>query len=152
MSLGSFISGFVPMLRLGSFNFSLNMAVFQEMRRSAEYKWPEQDRIGQAPALQFVGLGAETISLPGVIYPEWRGSAAAMAQLREMAAAGQPYLLIDAGGNIYGRWVITQVDETRSAFAGFTVPRKIEFDVTLKRFDGADSNALVNLITQALGQ
>lgn len=157
MSLGSFISGFVPMLMLGNFRFSLNNAVFQEMRRTAEFKWPSQDRVGQRPALQFTGMGEDTIVLPGVIYPEWRGSAAAMANLRVMASKGQPYLLLDAGGNIYGRWVITNVEESRGAFAGFAVPRKIEFSVTLQHFDGdGDGNALDNLlataITGALGQ
>ncbi|MDT9046428.1 MULTISPECIES: phage tail protein [Enterobacteriaceae] len=150
MSLGGMISGFVPMLRLGDFNFSLHIAVAQEMRRRAEYKWPSQERFGQLPARQYVGPGDESITLPGVIYPQWRGSANAMAQLRAMAAKGQPYLLMDAQGNMYGRWVITDVEETRSAFAAFTMPRKIEFSVTLQRFDGSDSSTLGTLLNNAL--
>jgi phage protein U len=150
MSLAGFLSGFVPMLRLGDFNFALHIAVPQEMRRSAEYKWPSQERFGQLPALQFTGPGEETITLPGVVYPQWRGSANAMAKLRAMGARGQPYLLMDAQGNMYGRWVIKGVEETRSAFAAFTMPRKIEFNVTLQRFDGADSSLLGNLVNNAL--
>ena len=138
MSLGSFIAGFVPMFRLGSFNFALNVAVFQEMHRSTEYRWPAQDRFGQLPALQYAGPGEETITLPGVIYPEWRGSANAMDQLRALAAKGQPLLLLDAQGALYGRWVITQVEETRGTFAAFALPRKIEFSVAIKKFDGTD--------------
>jgi phage protein U len=151
MSIGSFISGFVPMLRLGNFNFSLNNAVFQEMRRSAEYRWPGQDRFGQMPALQYTGPGEEIITLPGVIYPSWRGTAAAMANLRVLASKGQPQQLIDAQGNLYGRWVITSVEETRSTFAAFAQPRKVEFNVTLKHFDGyGDGNALDNLLASAI--
>jgi phage protein U len=131
------------------FNFILNVAVYQEMHRSAEYRWPSQDRFGQLPALQFIGPGEEIISLPGIIYPEWRGSPNAMATLRAMAAKGQPQMMMDAGGRIYGRWVIVQVDETRSIFAGFGVPRKIEFVLTLKRYDGED-RALLQGVTDAV--
>lgn len=152
MSLGSFIAGFVPMLRLGNFNFALNMAVFQEMERDAEYRWASQDRFGQLPALQYTGPGEETITLPGVIYPEWRGSANAMGMLRELAAQGQPQMVIDAQGHLYGRWVITNVRETRSTFAAFALPRKIEFSVTLKRFDGADGSLLANFLTDQVSK
>lgn len=154
MSFGSFVSGFVPMLMLGSFKFQLNVAVFQEMRRSTQYKWASQERFGQLAARQFVAPGDDTITLPGVIYPSWRGSGAAMENLRTLAARGQPLLLIDAQGSIYGRWVITGVEETRSVFAAFAQPRKIEFSVTLERFDGGGSNLLdtflANAITAAL--
>jgi phage protein U len=150
MSLAGFLSGFVPMLRLGDFNFALHVAVAQEMRRRAEYKWPSQDRFGQLPVRQYVGPGDETITLPGVIYPQWRGSTNAIATLRAMAARGKPYLLMDAQGKMYGRWVITDVEETSSAFAAFTMPRKIEFNVTLQRFDGSDSSVLGTLLNNAL--
>lgn len=132
------------------FNFALNVAVFQEMRRTAEYRWPSQERFGQLPARQYVGPGDETITLPGVIYPQWNGSANAMGKLRAMAAMGQPYMLIDAQGNMYGRWVITNVEETRSAYGAFAMPRKIEFSVTLQRFDGKDSSLLGDLLDKAL--
>lgn len=150
MSLGSLVSGFVPQLMLGEFMFMLNTAVFQEMNRTAEYKWPGQERFGQRPALQYTGLGAETITLPGVIYPMYKGSANAMATLRGMAAQGKPLMLLDAQGNLYGRWVIKSVDEKRSVFAMFNMPRKIEFNITIERYDGNDTNLLANLLNDAL--
>jgi uncharacterized protein len=151
MSLGSFVSGYVPMLRLGDFNFSLNVAVFQEMRRVTEYQWASQDRFGQLKARQFVSLGDDTLTLPGIIYPEWRGSSNAMAQLRTMGAQGLPYLMLDAQGHIYGRWTIESVEENRGIFAAFTQPKKIEFTVTLKLFDGGDNGLLPDLSGTMLG-
>jgi phage protein U len=151
MSLGSFVSGYVPMLRLGDFNFSINVAVFQELHRVSEFKWAAQDRFGQSPARQFVGLGDDSITLPGVIYPEWRGSSNAMAQLRSMASQGLPYLMLDAQGHIYGRWVIESIEETRSIFAAFAQPKKIEFVVSLKLFDGGDNSLLPDLSGTMLG-
>lgn len=154
MSLGTIVSGFVPMLMLGSFKFSLNNAVFQEMRRSTQYKWASQERFGQLAARQFVGLGDDTITLPGVIYPSYKGRTNAMQDLREMAEQGLPYTLLDGQGNIYGRWIITTVDETKSVFAMFAQPRKIEFTVTLELFDGpaGSGNLLVDRLVSAINQ
>jgi len=56
-----------------------------------------------------------------------------MQNMRDLAAQGQPQLLRDSQGNIYGRWVITNIEEARSAFAAFTQPRKIEFSITLQK-------------------
>ncbi len=136
---------------LSGFNFSLNTAVFQEMRRTTEFKWVPQDRMGQRPARQFVGLGDDTMVLPGVIYPEWKGSSNAMATLRSMAGFAQPFIMMDSQGHIYGRWIIENIEETRSIFAAFTQPKKIEFVVTLKMFDQGDSSLLPNLSGTLLG-
>ena len=82
------------MLQLGAYQFGLNTAAFQGLQRSDDYRWPEQERLGREAALQFVGPGATTINLDGVIYPEWRGGAGQLDAMR--AEAGSP-----AGA---GRW------------------------------------------------
>lgn len=150
-TLGGFVSGYVPMLMLGTFQFSLNVAVFQEMQRSTEYKWPAQERFSQQQARQFTGMGDDTITLPGVIYPEYKGSTNAMKTLRGMAQQGQPYLLLDGTGQIYGRWVVLRIEETRSVFAMFTQPLKIDFSVTLGFFDGNPASLLPDLSGTLLG-
>jgi phage protein U len=151
MSLGSFVSGYIPMLRLGSINFALNTAVYQEMQRTAEYNWPGQERFGQLAALQYTGPGEETMTLPGVIYPTYKGSANAIANLRTLASLGQPQMLMDSQGKLYGNWVIVRVEEKRSEFALLNMPKKIEFSVTLKRFDGKDGSLLPNLAGTSAG-
>lgn len=150
-SFGSFVSGYVPMLMLGDFQFALNVAVFKEIKRSTDYMWPTQNRFGQRQARQFTGMGDDTITLPGTIFPEWKGSTNAMKTLRAMAALGQPNLLLDGTGQIYGRWVVTKVDETRSIFAAYTQPKKIEFSVTLGYFDGDPDSILPDLSGTLLG-
>jgi phage protein U len=74
-----------------------------------------------------------------------------MATLRNMAAQGIPYTLLDGTGQLYGRWSVTRVDETKSIFAAFAQPKKIEFAVTLAYFDGAPSSLLPNLSGTLLG-
>lgn len=123
------------MMQLGSFQFSIMTAVYQELIRKNEYKWPSQHRFGQRPSRQFVGVGDETMQLPGVIYPEYRGGFQQIEAMRNIAARGQPLLLVDGLGKLWGRWVIESIDEKQTLFAAFGAPRKQEFTLSLARFD-----------------
>lgn len=123
------------MMQLGTFQFCIQTAVYQELIRKNEYKWPSQHRFGQRPSRQFVGIGDETIQLPGVIYPEYRGGFQQVEAMRRMAARGQPLMLVDGLGKLWGRYVIESIDEKQSLFAAFGAPRKMEFSISLARFD-----------------
>lgn len=127
-------TGASVMLQLGSFQFGINTAAYQTLQRSNEWRWPSQDRFGKGPVLQHVGQGAETITLPGVVYPEWRGGLGQMDALRALAAEGKPQTMIDGTGNVLGRWVIERVEEKQAVFADAGVPRKQEFTVQLRRY------------------
>lgn len=63
------------MMRLGIYKFSLDSAAYQELSRAAAYRWARQERIGTNDALQFTGLGPETVDLRGVVFPLFRGGA-----------------------------------------------------------------------------
>ena len=124
----------MPMMTLGTFVFSLPTLAYQQLQRSNEWRWPSQDRFGKGPVLQHVGQGAETITLPGVVYPEWRGGLGQLNTLRALAAEGKPQTMIDGAGNVLGRWVIERVEENQAVFADAGVPRKQEFTVQLRRY------------------
>jgi len=123
------------MLALGEFQFSVETAAYQEFTRTTAYKWASQDRFGNGPALQFVGLDDETISLSGVIFPEFRGGLVQMDNLRALAVQGRPQELINGQGYLLGQWVVLSVDEKQSEFLPGGVPQKIEFTLQLKRYD-----------------
>ena len=122
------------MLQLGPFQFGVSTAAYQTLQRTTEYRWPSQDRFGKGPVLQHVGQGADTITLPGVIYPEWRGGLGQIDDLRKLAAEGKPQTMIDGTGNVLGRWVIERLEEKQAVFADAGVPRKQEFTVQLRRY------------------
>ena len=124
------------MLQLGNFQFSIQTTAYQTLQRSTEYRWPTQDRFGKEPALQYVGPGAHTISLDGVVYPEWRGGLGQLDTLRAMAAVGKAQTMVDGRGNILRRWVIERVDEKQSVFADAGVQRKQEFTINLRLYIG----------------
>lgn len=144
----SVITGFVPQMILGDFMFSLNSAAYQEWRRSNVYRWQSQDVIGQHEILQYCGPGSETIILPGVIYPMYRGGTGQLEKVRTIAATGKPQLLIMATGGVMGQYVIEQIEETHTTFAAFGIPRKIEFNITLRNYSAGEGFAgLVSAIS-----
>jgi len=122
---------------LGPFRFAVDTAAPDALQRGNDYRWQEQGELSIRPRLQFIGPGAETITLAGTIYPQFAGGLGQVERMREMAAAGIPHLLIDGRGNRIGRYAIERVDETSSLFLADGTPRKIEFRLALKRFDEA---------------
>lgn len=123
------------MMRLGDFSFGINTAAYEELKRSTEYKWPGQERFGQRDALQFTGIGNDTMTLNGTILTAYRGGTGQLQRLRNLAMEGQPQFLISGLGQIYGRWVIERVEEGQSVFAAAGHPRRQDFTVQLRRFD-----------------
>lgn len=136
------------MMTLGGYRFGLDTAAFQEMNRTTEWNWPKQDVFESRPVLQFTGWGEDTITLPGVIFPEYWGGTGQLDALRALGDAGQPQTLIDGRGNVLGEWVITNVTERQSVFAQRGVGRRQEFTVTLKRF-GSDNAAMLPALVSA---
>lgn len=122
-------------LSLGKFQFGIFAAAYQELVREVEYRWPTQDRFGQKPVAQYVGPGNETIRIPGVIYPEYRGGLSQIDDMRKLAGKGLPQTLIDGRGNVLGKWAIERIEERQTVFAAFGVPRKQEFTLTLKHVE-----------------
>jgi len=131
------------LLALGEFRFSVDTAAHQSLARTAEYRWPQQDRLARAPALQFVGPGTETVTLQGVIHPHARGGLGQLDRMRAMAGAGVPLLLADGLGRILGKWCIERVEETQTHLLANGIARRQEFSLCLKRYGedapGADA-------------
>lgn len=124
------------MMALGPFNFSLDTAAYQELRRTVEFRWAEHERLGRKPAQQFLGAASETISLSGIIYPHFRGGIDQIEQIEVLGATGKPQLVVDGLGFVWGEYCIKSVEETRRVFFSNGVPRKIEFALRLVEYGG----------------
>lgn len=122
------------MMALGPYRFSIDAAAYQQLMRTTAYRWPAQERIGRRPALQFVGVGTETISLSGVIYPHYSGGLEQVESMRAIAAQGKPQQLVDGRGKIWGLWCIERIEETRTVFFANGDPRKMEFRLALSNY------------------
>lgn len=126
------------MMALGSYRFSVSTAAYQELKRNQVYRWQAQERLLRRPALQFVGLGEESLEISGVIYPHYLGGLKQLDALRSQAGRGEPLLLVDGLGFVWGRWVVNQIDEDQSYFLKDGIPLKIGFQLRLSRYGSDD--------------
>ncbi|WP_321154098.1 phage tail protein [Serratia nevei] len=139
------------MLILGLFVFQLHTVPYQTLARSVDYRWPSNSRVGQRPALQFLGVNEEKITLSGVLLPEITGGKISMQLLDAMAAEGKAWPLLEGTGTIYGMFVVNSVSETRTEFFSTGSARRIEFTLTLTRVDESFTAMYGDLRTQAEG-
>lgn len=128
------LDGRTVMMALGAFRFGVLGGSYQQLTRTARYRWEGQDRIGRDPAQQFLGPGAEEIHLEGIILPHYRGGLHQVEAMRLIARTGQPLMLVDGLGWVWQRWVITDVTEVKSVLFADGTPRKIEFRVALRSY------------------
>ena len=124
----------MEMLALGDFRFGLDTAAYQELVRATEYRWAATARVGRRPARQFVGVGEETVTLAGTIYPHYRGGLGQVAAMRAAAEQGEPLRLVTGAGAVMGLWVIHRVEETQRAHWADGSPRRQDFRLELAAY------------------
>ena len=86
------------------------------------------------PTRQYIGPGEDSITLNGTIFPQFNGGPVQLIIMRLSAGIGIALPLICGNGLIMGRWIIESIGETKSEFFDNGAARKIEFNLTLKRF------------------
>lgn len=122
------------MMMIGPFPFGINTAAYDALSRTSSWRWKSQARVGRAPALQFVGPDAQSITLSGIILPAFRGGLGQVAAMRDVADTGEPQLLVDGRGFVLGDWVIKSIDEREGAHLSHGAPQRIEFSMTLEEY------------------
>jgi hypothetical protein len=123
------------MMSLDQFVFSLRTVPYKELQRQRTWKHRTNSRVGVRDASQFTGAGDDTITLSGMIAPETIGSIVSLEKLAAMGDVGDAYVLVDGTGNVYGAFVIESLNETATYHTPEGIPRKIEFNLALRRVD-----------------
>jgi phage protein U len=138
------------MLMLGPYVFSIDTAAYQSLTRTTNYKWSKQERVNNKSAKQYISEPEDSITLNGVIYPEFSSGLLQLDLLRSLAATGKPQLLVASPTSLqgfsFGYWIIENIQETQTYFLPGGVPRKIEFSLQLSDF--GNSNDLVSLAVE----
>jgi phage protein U len=115
--------------------FNLSTAAFEELRRSSQWRWAAQERLTRRPAKQGVGIGDETISLRGVVFPQFQK--VGIGQLNKLRSVGdhmQPLGLVTGYGEALGNWCLKSVEEEQGALMSGGIPRKQSFTVEFERY------------------
>ena len=125
--------------QLGDFQFNLSTIAAQEVERISQYRFAEQERIGQQNLLQAVGRENEIIRITGWLSPElqaiYGGRGNPLDELRMIADTQEPQILITEDGRNLGYWVIFGINTRSSLF----LPRgqgarRMEFTIQLKYY------------------
>ena len=124
------------MLMFGDVPFEAPASAYQTLARAAEYRQASQDRVHQRPIHQFTGLGRDTITLDGVVFPGHFGvpGLSHLARLRALAEAGRPRILVAGTGEVFGKHVVTGIDETRTRVFSDGAPRRVTWRLSLARY------------------
>ncbi len=123
------------MLKLGEFIFSVDTAAYQTLQRSTARHWVKINRIGKRAAHQDLGPGDDSITLPGIIYPIYKGGLGQIDTMREMQGKGEPLMLVDGLGNVHDKWVIVTVTQNDGVFFQDGVAQQQEFSIRIERFE-----------------
>lgn len=122
------------MMQIGEYPFSVNTAAYSTFKRSTSYRWAEQGRLGRKPAKQYIGPESETVKLAGMILPAYRGGTGQIDDMRAEADLGEPLILVDGLGNVWGRWVIEKITEAQSHLTSYGVGRKVMFEMEISEY------------------
>ena len=123
------------LLTLGLFVFGMDTAAYQSLQRTREWRHATAERIGARSVGQYIGPGADTVTLGGLIVPEVAGSYSSLETLAEMAETGEAFPLTDGLGNIKGQFRIVRLDEDHRTIMAGGIPRQVDFVVDLERAD-----------------
>ncbi|EHW2951318.1 TPA: phage tail protein [Escherichia coli] len=123
------------MMIFGMFVFELKTLPHQQIQQSKTWRHVKNERINRSAAWQYIGAGDDQITLSGMLYPEITGGEVSLTQLNTQAYTGCPWPLIDGTGQIYGMYVITGLQTTRSELDRYGKAKKIEFSISFQRCD-----------------
>ncbi|MGE5509918.1 MAG: phage tail protein [Bacteroidota bacterium] len=109
--------------------------------RNLELRFDGAKRLGRRVAQQFLGVGEETVSIKGTIYPPQFGSFEMLEEMREEAMLGRPRAVVTRYGRYEGIWCIKAIKDTQTVYFKNGYPRKVEFTLELVHY-GQDGYGL----------
>ncbi|EAA4438585.1 phage tail protein [Salmonella enterica] len=123
------------MMVYGMFVFELKTLPHQQLQQNKSWRHVKNERINRSASWQYIGAGEDQITLSGILYPEITGGEVSLTVLTTQAYTGRPWPLIDGTGQIYGMYVITGLQTTRSELDRYGKAKKIEFSISFQRCD-----------------
>ncbi len=142
------------LMALGLFIFEQRTTPHQSITENKKERFSTHNNLNSRPTYQHIGTGEDTLSISGVLYPEFTGGRLSLYLLEKMMRTGGEHVLVDFRGVFKGTYIIEGLTETRTHFFVDGQARKIEFTLALKRTDNNRSTAdtLSNYIGDVISQ
>jgi phage protein U len=126
---------FDVLLAIGPVIFQATRNGYENLKRSTAFNWIEIPLLNRAPAYQYTGEGAESVTIEGVFYSAFTVPEIEEALLRSIAKTGEPYFLISAIGEILGRFFIENLEFSTPILNSDGTAKIKNFSISLKKFD-----------------
>lgn len=120
------------MMKLGSVKFSIQTLAYQKLTRTYGWTWAPTKRFGTIDSLQYTGKKNPTVTLPGVVFPEFQD--VGTQQIETLVALGDaetPHLMTSGLGDVMGYWVVTGLTETEDKHIQAGIPIKQTFSLEI---------------------
>lgn len=125
-----------PQLIIGGVEISPDTIPADSIKIGDKYRWAAQDRIAAPTALQFIGSGLTDIDISGsannIVN---KGGMFYLNQLRQIATAGEPVVVVYAGRNL-GKFCITDVSDSYSSLLDDGKAIDNKWSVKLQKYEG----------------
>jgi len=122
---------------LGLFVFDTSTLLFSDLERDRSWRHPETEVFGARPDSQYVGPGADTIKLSGLLIPEICGSYSSIEKIAAMGDTGDAYPLVRGDGKVLGNFVIKSLNEKHENMIDNGLARTVTFGIDLSRVPDA---------------
>lgn len=120
-------------MALGEFVFGLSSGFpYETLDRKTSGGWVSLDIISSKPRSHQTGQGLEELRLNGKA--QWAEGMAKLDELRAMANARVPYVLVDGIGRVWGRWRIDGVNEGQKRVLDDGTTTLMEWSLDLSEF------------------
>ena len=120
-------------MALGEFVFGLSSGFpYETLDRKTSGGWVSLDIISSKPLSHQTGQGLEELRLNGKA--QWAEGMAKLDELRAMANARVPYVLVDGVGRVWGRWRIDSVNEGQKRVIEDGTTSLLEWSLDLSEF------------------
>jgi phage protein U len=120
---------------LGSVVFEVAPLNVDQVGRSGAADFAEKPLLGRRPSLEFMGAGAEELTLQGRLFPEKLGGLDEFEELRQLMRSGAAQHLIRGDGEVLGWRVITALQEVSRFLDAQGVGRVVEFEISTREAD-----------------
>jgi len=129
------------LLALGPHIFEILPLNYQQIERETRAEWASIARFGARSARQFTGLGDDSLTISGLIFPEEFGGRSDYEAIRLTQAAGIPLMMAGMGASttarIFGLVVVLSVSDTQTSIGPDGQGRVLEFSVEVAPYGGS---------------